>query len=273
MLVFPAFLSFSQENAIILDSILEEVSGMERMNDSTLVVINDGGNSPELYLINLEGRIKKTVTVLDAENRDWESLASDENYLYIGDIGNNGNSRKALSIYRVKKRDVLEQDEVHSEKIEIKYSDQKSYPPSKDSLNYDAEGMTIHNDSLWIFTKNRSTSGDRFSHVYIVPTTPGTYNLDIKYLLDTGGCGWWSCGITAADYKNGLFYLLTYSKLMIRKLENGTFAEVETIDLKGSGQRETVLVMDSGEIIITEEKNLLFGKQKMYRLMEESVGN
>lgn len=272
VVMLGTFPLFAQESdPVVLDSMLEEISGMEQINDSLLVALNDGGNGNLLFVLNLKGEILNTVIVNGAINHDWESLASDENFLYIGDIGNNSNMRKELLIYKIPKQDLLKVTTVECERIRFNYTEQLSFPPSKDSLFFDAEAMTVYNDSLWIFTKNRSKSGDRSSFVYVVPTTPGEYSVSVRMKLDTGNGGWWTCGVTAADFQNERFYLLTYTKLIVLGIESGNLVESGTIDLKGTSQRESLLVLDNGDLLITNESNIIFGKQKMHTIKKEKI--
>jgi hypothetical protein len=65
---------------------LSEISGMDLINDSTLVAHNDGGHEPMLYLLNLQGEIQKTVKISNAANVDWEDITVDDTHIYIGDI-------------------------------------------------------------------------------------------------------------------------------------------------------------------------------------------
>ncbi len=256
-----------------LDESLEEISGLEQVNDSLFAAFNDGGDEPVLYLISEEGKISKKVEIANASNKDWETIARDAEYLYIGDVGNNNNTRKDLKIYRVSIDEVLSQSIVNADVINIKYKEQTLFPPSEDSLFFDAEGMTLYNDSLWIFMKNRAVSGERLSYVYAVPRTPGTYSMAHSYTLNTGGCGWFSCGVTAVDEKDGLFYILTYDKLLVRKFVEGIFEEIETLKFEKMRQRESVLVLENGDLLIADEKNPLLGEQKLYRLKLPGFGN
>ena len=103
-----SLISFSQEEGRYkLPSQLNEISGIEIINDTIFVAINDSGNEPILFLLNKEAKILKTVKINGAENNDWEDLAADEEHIYIGDFGNNLNKRKELIIYKVKIKEIL----------------------------------------------------------------------------------------------------------------------------------------------------------------------
>ena len=71
---------------------LSEVSGLETdTNTDLLWMVNDSGNKPILYGLNLAGDIIKSIKI-NAKNRDWEDLTTDpEGNIYIGNFGNNDN--------------------------------------------------------------------------------------------------------------------------------------------------------------------------------------
>ena len=110
-LLFGYSLPDQGEEEYPLSEKLNEISGLELLNDTTLIAFNDGGNKSELYLLNLEGEILRTVNILDTKNRDWEDIAIDDEYVYLGDIGNNNNDRENLVVLRIKISDILIREE------------------------------------------------------------------------------------------------------------------------------------------------------------------
>ncbi|RYZ83321.1 MAG: hypothetical protein EOP04_20195, partial [Proteobacteria bacterium] len=105
--IFGIFLSCtgnSQDIPTLTKKIkLKEASAIEIAPNSSLSwVIEDSGNKNIVYGLNLEGKIAHEITVSNAKNIDWEDLTSDENgNLYVGDFGNNDNTRKDLCIYKI----------------------------------------------------------------------------------------------------------------------------------------------------------------------------
>jgi len=245
---------------------LSEISGLELLNDSTLIAFNDGGNKPKLYLLDLKGKVRKKVDVLNAKNKDWEDIAIDDEHIYIGDIGNNENKRSSLKIYKVKIEDVLKKKEVKAMEIKFSYGEQKSFPPISDSLFYDAEGMTFYNDSIWVFTKDRSTDTDGYSRVYKIPTTPGEYTVYQSCKSYIGKNGWWVDGVTAVDVFDDHFYVLTYNRYIVKKYENGKFKNVSSFEFNGMSQRESIVVLNKDSIFVADEKNPLVGEMKLYKV-------
>lgn len=249
-----------------LSESLAEISGLELLNDSTLIAFNDGGNKPQLYLMNLKGKITKTITVLDAKNKDWEDIAMDEEFIYIGDIGNNSNKRSALKIYKIKIEDVLKKKEVKTKEIKFSYGEQTKLPPSSDSLFFDAEGMTIYKDSIWVFTKDRSTSPNGYSRIYKIPTTPGSYTVYKSEQAYIGKNGWLTDGVTAVDVYEDRFYILTYNRYIIQEYKDGKFKTISTFEFNSISQRESIVVLNKSAIFVADEKNPLTGKMKLYKV-------
>lgn len=86
---------------------ITEASGLasSRLYPAVLWVINDGGNDPLLFAVGIDGADLGTFRVADADNYDWEALASfemqDTAYLLIADVGDNWEQRKSCSLYVV----------------------------------------------------------------------------------------------------------------------------------------------------------------------------
>ena len=55
------------------------------------------------FAVNREGKVLGVFKVEGAEANDWEAIATDrQGNLYIGDFGNNRNTRRDLIIYQVR---------------------------------------------------------------------------------------------------------------------------------------------------------------------------
>lgn len=81
---------------------MKEVSGVTYdAKRSMLWAIEDSGNRNEVYGIDTLGTVVKTIAVNGVENNDWEALTMGaDGSLYVGDFGNNGNTRKILQFMR-----------------------------------------------------------------------------------------------------------------------------------------------------------------------------
>ncbi|MFT5780118.1 MAG: hypothetical protein ACI837_003079, partial [Crocinitomicaceae bacterium] len=250
-----------------LSTRLSEISGIDLINDSTLVAHNDGGHEPILYLLNLSGEIQKHVTISNAANLDWEDLTVDKTHIYIGDIGNNLNNRKNIIIYKVSIADVLTKEEVTAEYIKISYSEQIAFPPKKAGLRFDAEALAVYKDNLYIFTKNRMSPTDGMTWVYQVSTKPGTYTLTHETEIFIGKGGFWKDAITAADVKGDEFFLMTYNRILIKEQNaDGEFTGDRSVKFKSFSQKEAIVVKSNLEIFVADEKQVLLGGPRLYKL-------
>jgi hypothetical protein len=186
-----------------LDKIINETSGIVKIGE-TFWTHNDSGGEPALYQFDpLSGHIIRTVMVKGAKNNDWEELASDSTYVYIGDFGNNLGNRKNLVIYKVLIADVLSQEMVEAEKIHFSYPDQNTFFNGYNH-NHDAESMVAYGDSLYLFSKNWQNMR---SKLYSLPKSAGTYDAHLISEFDSRGT------LTAATLSdNGLsLFLLGYN--------------------------------------------------------------
>jgi hypothetical protein len=93
---------------IVTDPALGELSGLARsltMRDRYWA-INDGGYGNYLLLVDGRGRVQRKLEVSDAENVDWEDLASfrwrDANWLLIADTGDNAGIRDHVSLWMLR---------------------------------------------------------------------------------------------------------------------------------------------------------------------------
>ena len=92
------------QTGIIEADVLDEISGIQasQSDPGTFFVHNDGGQ-PRLYAIDEQGRDLGHVTLLGAENHDWEDIASIPGpggpVLVIGDTGDNRAERDHLVLY------------------------------------------------------------------------------------------------------------------------------------------------------------------------------
>ncbi len=249
-----------------LDATLNEISGLEQLNETTLVAINDSGNEAEIHLLDLNGKLLKTVLVKNATNVDWEDLARDDHYLYIGDIGNNQNKRKDLCVYKVKINDILSKKEVVAQKISFYYSDQKEFPPQKRMLNYDAEGMIVYKESIYIFSKNRTDPWTGISTVYTLPKQAGTYKAKKYSELYVGEQGWWQDAITGVDIYNNQLYVLTYNRLFQLNIADLDRSPSYIYEFKRVTQKEAIVVLDKNTIYFADELKRVIGGGNLYKI-------
>ena len=182
----------------------DETSGLLRLGNE-LWTHNDSGDDALLYQVDLsDGDIIRTVEVVNAENVDWEDITHDDNYIYIGDIGNNDGSRTDLKIYRVARSDLAVNDEVSAEEITFYYSDQTSFEPNYHNTNFDCEALVHYQNNLYLFTKNWL---DFKTNCYVLPKTIGSHEAVYQSSFDV------SCLVSGATLvpSSGTLALIGYT--------------------------------------------------------------
>lgn len=258
---------FSQEKVGTLPGKLKEISGLVFVTDELMVAHNDGGHAPILYFIDKKGVVQHETLIKDAENQDWEDITFDgQDNIYIGDFGNNANKRSDLCIYVVSLKEALKADKVNSKKISFSYPDQTSFPPKEKDLHFDCEAMAFYQDSLYLFTKNRSEPWDGQSHVYSIDIQNKKQTANFLGTLYIGKNGWWQDAITAVDIRDGVCYLLTYNRLMKYKIKEGKLSFMQWVYLTPITQKESVAVNSKGEIFVADEQQVGLGGGFLYKV-------
>ncbi len=237
---------------------LEEASGVEKTSNSSLLWMhNDSGNKNELYGVNENGKIKKTITI-NAKNKDWEDITSDNfGNLFIADFGNNANKRKDLVILKINHEDLVNNASISAEKIKFSYPNQHKYPPKKEKLFFDAESLFYKNGFLYIFTKSRVKNRYGKTNLYKIPAVPGDHTAE--YIGSFNNCNTKGCWITAAtisdDYKK--IALLTHHKVLVfSNFTSDAFFDglLTEYNLDHSSQKEGIDFKDNNTLYITDEK-------------------
>jgi hypothetical protein len=239
------------EKIATLDGTIRESSGLAHGGRAgTYYTHSDAGNPPILYLFDEQGKLLGE-RELPVTNVDWESLAEDnKGNVYVVDAGNNNNTRRDLTVYRVKPQ---ESDKV--DKISFSYSDQKEFPPAKEERNFDCEASLWHAGKLYLFTKDRAQQNT--SKVYTLPDQPGEQTAQLLTKLAVEG------EVTGADLSPDGRHLALMGREMLYLYEGNDLAgalkaTVKTVSLKGAGQTEGVLFLDNNTLLISTEQGSLY---------------
>ena len=256
----------SQDLTILADlpGLLREVSGTEKVTGSELIwMINDAGNSPTLYGLDLKGKIKKSLKV-NADNNDWEDLTTDDNgNLYIGDFGNNKNERTDLGILKIKRSDLDSTSKINVERISFSFPDQKKFPPKNKKKYFDCEAFFYFNNNLYLFTKSRVDDKHGRTTMYKIPAEPGCYEAK-KITTYNNPCNKFSCWITSAAMspdKSKIALLSPEMLLIFYDFEGDNFFEgkVAKYPFEFLTQKESVCFVDNNTVYITDEYSFGIG--------------
>ena len=257
-----------------LEEDMKETSGIIYFG-GCVWTINDSGGEPEIYKIDkITGTVIQKVIILNGSNRDWEDITQDDDFIYVGDFGNNNGNRADLKIFKVPKSEITgkKKVEVNAKIIGLSYNDQKSFSESKHHHNFDCESLISFGDSLIIFSKNWA---DGKTRMYKMPKIPGQYQLDPLDTFDADGL------VTGADYnkdskklvligyKNRLPFIYYFSNFTGRKFDSDQVYRFNLNKLKDS-QTEGIAWLNDETIIFSTEQTKSFSQQ-VFELNFQSV--
>ncbi len=244
---------------------VDETSGLAHFN-RWLWTHNDSGGQPELYGIDPDnGRLVKTVRISNANNKDWEDLTQDDNFIYIADTGNNRGDRREFQIYKVAKSDILKpKKEVTAKLISFVFEKQpENLKPYRH--NYDIEALCVVDNQLMFFSKNWANN-----KTYLYQIDNGVAKRIKKYHTNglVTGCTY--------DAKKRIMYLIGYHRYIwfnmrspfVYTIENfNTTKECKTKHLLKSikGFQVEAIDMANGQLFFTNEDNK-YGKQALWKL-------
>lgn len=194
------------KKSILLSPQIKETSGLIFFNQ-LLWTHNDDRDNFIYGIDTASGKIIKSIRLKYLENIDWEEISQDEDFIYIGDIGNNKGNRKDLRIYRIAKNDFIEGN-MKIDTIAFKYNLQNEFNSSQaNTTNFDCEAFIIVEDSIYLFTKEWSNLN---TSIYAIPKLPGNYTAIHRHTIDVKGL------ITGAVFckKQKMIALCGYSKLL-----------------------------------------------------------
>ncbi|WP_179020041.1 T9SS type A sorting domain-containing protein [Winogradskyella forsetii] len=242
-----------------LNSALSETSGLLYLNN-TLITHNDSEASNQLHEIDMTtGAISRTVTITNATNTDWEDLAHDDAYIYIGDFGNYRGDRTDLKVYRISKADYFANTSVTAEIINFTYANQTDFTPSPTATNFDAEGLIHFDNKLYIFSKNWLNGQ---TNIYEVPKTIGTHSISIIDTINSQGL---ISGATFNNLDNSIMlcgydfngaFLTQLSGFHSGLFSNGTIVKTSVeVPTNYSTQIEGVIPINTTDYFVSAEES------------------
>ncbi len=155
--------------------VLDENSGIIIWDNAVWTHVDSGGSN-EIYKLSLSDfSILATVSLPGTTNNDWEDIAQDNDYIYIGDFGNNNNgNRTDLKIYRILKSSISGTPPFSPviDEINFSYTDQVDFTPQGgNNTDFDCEAMIVTQNNIYLFTKEWISEE---TTLYSLPKTPAT---------------------------------------------------------------------------------------------------
>ena len=158
----------------VSDPTLTEISGIARgrRDDSVLWVHEDSGAKADVHALTLAGTVRQTFRLAGAGAKDWEDMAvgpgpvPGTNYLYLGDVGDNGKTRDEIVVYRVPEPAVTNGGLTTLSGVD---SIRLRYPDGK----YNSEAIAVGADgTIYVITKSKVT------RVYMAPYPQSTTDVN-----------------------------------------------------------------------------------------------
>ena len=258
--------------ANLQDDAITESSGIaaSRANPGVFWTHNDSGDGAFLYAFDKTGKKLGVWKIENAKNEDWEDIAAytdnrtGENYLLVGDIGNNNLSRSEAVIYKIIEPKISGSDAVSTRKNpRVTAGAQKiivSYPDAR----HDAETLLVNpkTGDLYILSKNFVAASDIYK-------LRAPYEFDKKQILEhigqlsvpsltkgllTGGdISSDGSRMILSDYFAGYEYVLPSDA---KNFDEIWKTKADKIDLGERAQGEGVCYsLDGAAIYSTSEKN------------------
>lgn len=169
--VQEATISYSSRTE--LPSVLDESSGLLWWNGK-LWSHNDSSGADSIYAFAASNPKSVEQYYAGAPNKDWEAMEMDDEYIYIGDFGNNKRiQRTDLRIFKIEKQSLLNGTPA-VDTIFFSYPEQTDFAdrPKTENTDFDCEAFIITTDSIYLFSKQWISGG---TALYSLPKTPGTH--------------------------------------------------------------------------------------------------
>ncbi|MBU0552499.1 hypothetical protein KKB55_03700 [Myxococcota bacterium] len=278
MLTLTLLLAACAGVAEYADPRIDEPSGLvaSRRHAGVYWTHNDSGDGPRLFAVTAEGRLLRVYDVIGAAAEDWEDIALDDaGQLYIGDIGNNKNRRRDLTVYIASEPDPGPLTPAAppgpprplpiKRAVRFSYPDQAEFPPK--ARNFDAEALFWARDHLYLLTKHR---GDQRTNLYRFEDLSGAAPIQPRKIGDGfflgGDPARFGGMVTAADATPSGDHLavLSYHALFIfpRPAQGDDYLSMPPrrvpLDQDKTIQAEAVAWAADGALYFTNEQRCIF---------------
>ncbi|HLF51728.1 T9SS type A sorting domain-containing protein [Flavobacterium sp.] len=181
-------------SSVLLSAAIQETSGLLEWNNN-LFTHNDNTDTKIYKLNKTDGAIIQDYSLNTIQNIDWEEIAQDEDYIYIGDFGNNATgNRTNLKIYRIEKNSLSTTPQITT--INFSYSNQTNFSAqTSNHTDFDCEAFVVTSNGILLFTKQWVSNN---TNVYQLPKIPGNHIANLLTTLNVSGL------ITGATIKENL---------------------------------------------------------------------
>lgn len=176
--------SVNAEYVVNLPDAVAETSGLIYW-DGQLYTHNDSNDLTVYDLDAGQGTITSQYNLEGYTNTDWEEITQDDEFVYIGDFGNNLNGNRAdHRILKINKQSLL-LGAPETSLINFSYEDQSDFNPTGgNNTDFDCEAFIASQDSIYLFTKQWNS---KKTSLYKLPKTAGTHIAQYKDTFNVNG--------------------------------------------------------------------------------------
>jgi len=251
---------------------IEETSGLIYLNGKVWTH-NDSGGESVLYSIDTtNGAILERKTIAGVTNEDWEDVAKDATYVYIGNVGAMSNNFQILRI-KIEDLDNPELSTIEPRIINFTYGNPDYPEPDYSATNtrFDCEAFIAKDDTIFLFSKNWI---DHQTFLYALPnkanythTITPVDTLQLDYLVCGADYDYQTNTVALVGYTYDVSGTIPESRpylTLLRNFEGNNFfsGTVETIELPAPSltdiirynQTEGIAFRDSSRLWVTNEK-------------------
>jgi hypothetical protein len=247
-----------------LSDTINETSGLA-FHNGKWYTHNDGGNPNAIYQLNMvNGSIVSSKYIRNGINEDWEDLAFNDSFSFIGDFGNNNGNRKNLKVLKIANAAIdasLGIDTVQAEQIGFAFADQIDFTSRSNATPYDVEAMFVWQDSIHVFTKNWVSA---YTKHYVMPCKPGNYLLQVRdsiatnFMVTGASIHPQSKSICLVGYNSsGSAFLMLLWDFAGNEIFSGNKRKINLGSFFNAGQIESIAFKDRSTLYATNEKNIL----------------
>ena len=174
--------------------LISEASGItaSRKNANVLWTHNDSGDSPRIYAMSNNGTHLGIYNLTGALAKDYEDIAigpgpvKGQDYLYIGDIGDNGSKKEYITVYRVAEPVV----DCNQTPVELTLTDVESISLKYPDGPRDAETLMVDPVTKDIYIISKRTLNSRVYRTPYPQSTTSITTMEYKCQLPWG----WAVG-------------------------------------------------------------------------------
>jgi hypothetical protein len=241
-----------------------EASGLavSRLNPGVVWTHNDAGDSARLFAMEANGAHRAEIHLVGFEMRDYEDIALGPgpdpgvDYLYVGDVGDNSESRTSVSVYRIPEPVLPTKAQVKPIVITDVTQLEMVYPGGA----LDSETLMIDPVTTDIWTVSKDASGLSEVHRYPAPHRPDEV-VELEYVttLDFLALGANNGNTTAGDIAplGNQILVKTYSHAYVWLRRGGESLQTAfesapcDVPLRSENQGESIAYVPDGTAYVT----------------------